>query len=292
MSFSAAAVGPLAVLQDLGPDQVLLEALEQLADRLGIGALLGELGRRPPCAGRGSRLRGRLVLVGAVDGRLELLAEALDELLLERFVDGRRRRLLLGLAGQLAQLFLGVDDRLHRAMAGHDRFEDQVFGQLVRAGLDHQHRVCGAGDGQVEQRLVVQLAHGRVDDQLAVDVAHLDRGDRALERDARQGQRGAGADDAQDGRIVLLVGRHDQVHDLDVVAVVLGEERPDRPIGQAGGQDGLLAGAALALDEAAGDLARGVHALFVFDGEREKVDALAGFGGRHGGGEQDGIAIA
>ena len=93
-------------------------------------------------------------------------------------------------------------------------------------------------------------------------------------------------------RIVVLVGRHDQVHDLDVVAVVLGEERPNRAVRQPGREDGLLAGPTFALDEAAGDLARGVHALFVLDGEREEVDALAGFGRRDGGGEQNGIAVA
>ena len=70
-------------------------------------------------------------------------------------------------------------------MAGHDRFEDEVLGQLVRSCLDHEHRVARARDRQVEQRLVVQLAHGRVDDQLAVQVADLDRGDGTLERDAR-----------------------------------------------------------------------------------------------------------
>ena len=72
---------------------------------------------------------------------LELFAEPLDELLLERLVDEGRRGILLGFAGQRAQLLLGLDDRLHGAVAGHDRFEDQVLGQLVGAGLDHEHRV-------------------------------------------------------------------------------------------------------------------------------------------------------
>ena len=38
---------------------------------------------------------------------------------------------------------------------------------------------------------------------------------------------------------------------------------------------GVLGGASLALDEAAGDLAGGVHLLFVLDGQREEVDAFA-----------------
>ena len=76
-------------------------------------------------------------------------------------------------------------------------------------------------------------------------------------------ERGRGADDAEHVGVVLLVGGEHGDDDLDVVAVALGEERADRPVGQARGEDRVLGGAAFALDEAAGDLAGGVHALFV-----------------------------
>src|SRR5205823_14014079 len=70
---------------------------------------------------------------------------------------------------------------------------------------------------------------------------------------------------------------------LDVVAVALGEERPNWPVGEAHRQDGRLRWARLALDEAARDLARGVHPLLVIDGEREEVESLAGLlGDRRG----------
>ena len=75
-----------------------------------------------------------------------------------------------------------------------------------------------------------------------------------------------------------LVGRQDRQDDLDVVLVALGEERPDRPVGQARGEDGGLGRARLALDEAARDLARGVHALLEVDREREEVEPGSGFG--------------
>ena len=51
-------------------------------------------------------------------------------------------------------------------------------------------------------------------------------------------------------------------------------------------------GTALTTEERAGDLARGVHALFDVDGEREEVDALADAFVRVGGGEDDGVADA
>jgi len=50
----------------------------------------------------------------------------------------------------------------------------------------------------------------------------------------------------------------------------LREERPDRPIDQARGQDFLLAGPALALEEAARDLAGGKRLLLIIDRQGKK----------------------
>ena len=69
----------------------------------------------------------------------------------------------------------------------------------------------------------------------------------------------------------------------------LGEQRPDRPVDHAGGQRALLARATLALEERAGDLARGVHALLDVDGEREEVDVAEVARGR--GAEDHGVAL-
>ena len=59
-------------------------------------------------------------------------------------------------------------------MAEQDRLGHDVLGQELRAGLDHHDRVARAGDDQVELRLL-ELAVGRVDDELAVDPADADR---------------------------------------------------------------------------------------------------------------------
>ena len=56
----------------------------------------------------------------------------------------------------------------------------------------------------------------------------------------------------------------------------LGERRPQRAVGEAAGEDRVLARTTLTTEERAGDLARGVHALFDVDREREEVDALTG----------------
>ena len=65
--------------------------------------------------------------------------------------------------------------------------------------------------------------------------------------------------------------------DLHFVEEALGEQRADRAVDQARGQRLLLGRAAFALEEAAGDAARGVGLLDVVDREREEVLARTAF---------------
>jgi len=181
----------------------------------------------------------------------------------------------------LLQLALAVLDRI-----GHDR-----LGQNLCAGLDHHDRVAGTRHDEVE-RALGQLAGRWVGDELAVDPPDAHRSDGTLERDVADAQRRRGAIEGQHVRVVLLVRREDRQNHLDVIAITLGEERSDRSVGEAHGQDGGLRRARLALDEAARDLSGGIHALFVIDGEREKIGPLAGLFGGHCGGQYHGVAIA
>ena len=80
-------------------------------------------------------------------------------------------------------------------------------------------------------------------------------------------------------------------NDLDFLAETLGEERPQRPVGQAHGENAIVTGAAFAAREPTGDLADGIEPLFVVNRQGEKVDALARIGHR-GRYEDDGIAEA
>ena len=132
---------------------------------------------------------------------------------------------------------------------------------------------------------------GRVEDELAVDVADAHGADRALERDLADRQRGGRGDGAEDVRVVLVVRREDRDDELDVVLVALGEQRADRAVGEARGERRGLGRAALALDEAARDLAGGVHPLLEVDGEREEVEPGAGLGAV-GGPEDHRVAVA
>ena len=169
-----------------------------------------------------------------------------------------------------------------------DRF---VFGHLVGAGFDHHDAVLGAGDDQVEAALLA-LREGRVDDELAVDQADAHAGDGLFDRHLRQRQRRAGAGEREHVRVVLGVGRQHERDDLRLVGPAGGEQRTDRPVDHAAGQRFLFGGLAFALEEAAGDAARGVGVFAVVDGERKEVDAFARAGRVAGGDEDHGVAHA
>ena len=82
------------------------------------------------------------------------------------------------------------------------------------------------------------------------------------------------ADHRRDVGIDFRIDRQHRRDDLHFVVEAVREQRAERPVDQAAGQRLLLGRAALALEEAAGDLARGVGLLLVVDGQREEV--LAG----------------
>ncbi len=62
--------------------------------------------------------------------------------------------------------------------------------------------------------------------------------------------------------------------DVDLVPEALRERRPQRPVDQPAGEDGLVGRPALPAEERARDLAGGVHPLLDVDGEREEVGSL------------------
>jgi hypothetical protein len=104
-------------------------------------------------------------------------------------------------------------------------------------------------------------------------------------------QGGAAADHAQHVGVVLAVGRQGRRHDLDFLEIVGREKRTNRPVDQTGGEGLLGGGAALAFDEAAGELAGGVGLLAVVNDEGEEVAART-FRALDGSDQHDGIAVA
>ena len=182
------------------------------------------------------------------------------------------------LAGLLAELLHGGDQLLDLRVRDVERVEDLRLGDLVGAGLDHQDGLGGAGDHEVEvSREEVLLV--RVDDEVAVDLADPDRADRLREGDVGDHQRRGGAVHGEDVVRDDMVDRQRDRDELRLAVPALGEERAQRAVDHAGDEGALLAGAALALEEASGDLARGVHALLDIHRQREEVDVTRVAGG-------------
>ena len=148
--------------------------------------------------------------------------------------------------------------------------EHHFLGQFLGFGLNHQHAFMRAGEDQV-QRGLVHLRDGRVKDILAIDPADTGGGNRAEERNTRQAQGRRGADHRGDVGIVLHVMGQNGTDDLRLALEGGGEERPDRTVDQAADKGLVLGGTALALEEAARDLAGGERLFLIVDRQREEI---------------------
>ncbi len=125
-----------------------------------------------------------------------------------------------------------ADGGLHLLVPEHDGPEHHFLGQPARLGLDHQHRVLGAGHDQVQRRLR-ELLGSRIQEVLAILPAHARGPDRAVERQAGERQRGGGAEQGRDVGVDLRIERQHDGDDLHVVDEPIGKQRPDRAIDQA-----------------------------------------------------------
>ena len=222
-------------------------------------------------------------------GGAQLLLDEAEHLSLERGIvdDGDFARLLGGLLGQLDD---GLDDGLEVAVTEHHGAEHDVLVQLLGFRFHHQHGVGSAGDDEVELG-VDHLVEGRVEDELVIGEADAGCADRALERSARQGQRGRRGHQSDDVRVILHVVRQHGDDHLGFVAPAVDEQRTDRTVDQAGDQRLLLGRTALALEIAAGNAARGVGLFLVVDGQRQEIYAFARRLRRDDGGEHHGLAV-
>ena len=245
----------------------------------------------------GDRHRGGEVgLGGGLDGVVDVvLVVEEDRELLDRL-----RGLLGELGLRLAQL---LDERLGGVEAAGDDLLgrrlgaglDEVPGLLGGLGLDHHDRdVAGLGDAARDDHVedgVLELAVGREGDPLALDQRDADAADRAGERQA--GELGGQRRGVDREHVVGLVGveRQDGDDDLDLVAQALLEGRAQRAVDQAAGEDRVLAGATLAAEERAGDLAHGVHPLLDVDRQGEEVELVLGVLAGRGGRQQHGLVV-
>jgi hypothetical protein len=265
----AAAVRTLVLLDDHVADVVLLQLVQHLAHQLARAGVRRFVLRDRLVAERVQGILPRVLLRRAVRlaGAIAVLG---GDLLRQRLVALREREDALGLPDPFAQVVLHavqLPDRLVRELQCLD---DLALLHLAGARLHHHDVGVGGRDHQVERGLV-QLGESGVQDHLPLDQPHADRGDRLGEGNVGDHERGRRAGDAEDVGVVQLVRAEDRAHDLDLVPVAVREERTERAVDEAAGEDLLLRRPPFPLEEAAGNAPRGVGLFPVFDAEREEV---------------------
>ena len=226
-----------------------------------------------------------LLLAGDAVGTAQSLAGALTDAG-ENVVSVVGHDIARRTGGPLGQADDGVEHRLEAPVAEHHGAEHGLLGELARLGFDHQHGVTGARDHQVEIGFLL-LLHSGIEHELALEDADAGGADRPHEGDARQREGSGGGDHRHDVGIVLEIVRQHGGDELRLVPVAVDEERTDRAIDEARHQRLALGRASLALEIAARNLAGGIGALLVVDGQREEIDTrlrrlLADDGGEHG----------
>ena len=167
-------------------------------------------------------------------------------------------------------------------MAVHHRTQHHRFGQAVGFRLDHQDRIPGTCNHEVEVRFG-DLAIGRIENVFAVQVTDAGGPDRAVERNSGYGKCRGRAQQGQDIGIHFNVHRNDVGDDLNFIHESFRKQRADRSINQAAGQCLFLTGPALALEKSTRDSARGIGLFLVID--RQWKESTAGIGalrGHHG----------
>ena len=202
------------------------------------------------------------------------------DLLVELRLDLRGFDLQLFLPDQLGELALSRAELLDLLVCDVEGVEDLRLGDLISAGLDHQDRLVGAGDDQV------QLALGNVwftgiDHEIPLELADAHGAHLGRERNVGYGESRRGAVHGEHVVGIDVIDAHRRCDDLGLASPPLREKGTDRPVDHARGEDSLLGRAPFAPEKAAGDLAGGVHTLLDVDSEGEEVD-IAGISRRRG----------
>ena len=181
---------------------------------------------------------------------------------------------LVGKAERAAHFDLEIDDLLHFLMGALQSGDEVLVGNLGGRAFHHEELAAETRVKEVDIALRLLLVRG-VDDPLAVDAADAHAADRAHERDLGDVQRRRRGVDGEEVGLARAVALDERRVDLNVVVVSVGEERTDRAVAHARREDFLRRGTRFALEEAAGELARGIELLAVFALQREEIDSFA-----------------
>ena len=166
------------------------------------------------------------------------------------------------------------DSDIALRMAENDRAQHDLFRQLLRFRLHHENgRLCSCND-QIHDRIFAGCL-ARVQHVFAVYITHAGCTNRAVKRNAADGQGRAHRNHGGDVCIHFGVQRDGVNHHVNFIKEAFGEQGANRAINQAAGQRFKFARTAFALEKATGDFSSGVAFLKVINSQREKI--LSGF---------------
>jgi hypothetical protein len=284
------AIRPDTLLQDHATDQLLLQVQQEVGHLLHpVGVALGQL--------LGDLLDHLLSLflpaelVGVAQGHLQPPFRGLPDLPGQLRVRGGQGHFPLRLARAGGQVPQGRHHLPALLVGQLQGLQHAVLGHLVGPALHHDDGVLAGRHHQVQLALVLDLLQGGVHHELAVHQPDPHAADGTCPRDVGKAQGRGSSHHRGHVRRVHLVRGQGGGDDLHVVAEPLGEQGPDGPVHEAGGQDGLLPRPALPLEKAARDLPRGVQALLEVAGEGEEVNSLARLVRARGGHQHHGVAV-
>ena len=219
---------------------VVIVAVDHELDLVGEG-LLGIVGVDKLLLDGGKAVL-TLVLVGdallaevvalLVDGVVEALAQLLVVHLVAVFA-------LHGLAGLDGELVDHAALHLDGLVGGLEGVQHHVLADLLHLAFHHHDVVLGGGHDEVEVG-ALDILHRRVDDVLAVEVAHAHLADGAVEGDVADGEgRSSGQGGQLVGHSVVVTADKGDAH-LHLGVEIVGEKRTQSTVDQAGNEDLML----------------------------------------------------
>src|ERR1700681_1179562 len=152
----------------------------------------------------------------------KLFANLRFQALKESLVELWRRYLALRLADLAAQFVDGGADLFDFGVRELDRVHYRLFFYFFRTGLDHDNRIRGAYDHDVEQS-VTHFGVCGIGDEAAFHQADAHGADRAEERNIGEGQGRRSSVNAANIGVIVRVGGEDKGDDLGLALEAFGE---------------------------------------------------------------------
>src|SRR5579871_743963 len=265
-------VGTNALVQNLIAEDLLAQhfvILAELLRRRGIS--LGQILLQLILNVLDQRIAVELRMLLRVERVLQLRTDLAGQLAEIRLVNLGRCNRTFRLPCTTDQVLNRGADLLDLAMRKLDSIDDAVFGNFLRAGLDHHNAILGPHNHDV-QRTFLTLALGRVHHELIIHESNPHSSYWPMEGNVAQGKRTARTIDSEHIRIILFISGIDKRNHLRLIPKLLWKQRTDRTVDLAARQNLLLAGTTFALDKSTRNAATRVGELAVLNRQGEEVN--------------------